>query len=852
MSTTIPPDDPSGPSRRPAPPDTSARGGTALADGDFARRLGKRFRKWWAALLVVVIGSFAVLLWMGLRIDQEKPPVPQQVVSTSGQVLMTEADIVRGQQVWQSIGGQQVGSVWGHGAYVAPDWTADLLHKELVWLLDRWAADEGAQSYEALSPERQGALKGRLMELVRTNTYNPENGVVTLPDERVLAYEANVSHFTDLFRDGHEPYAIQKGAVTDPDAARAMVDFFWWTSWAASTDRPDDPGTTYTQNWPHEPLIDNEPTTGHVLWSLISFVLLIGGIAGMVWYHTKHDGEDLEPTEVPTDDPLLGYDSTPSQRATLKYFFVVGALFVLQIAMGIVIAHYAVEGGGLYGIPLDEWLPYSVARTWHTQLGIFWIATAWLATGLYVAPAVGGEEPKFQRLGVNVLFGALILVVAGSMIGQWLSIRGTLGYGSRLSFWFGTTGWEYIDLARVWQIGLFIGLFLWLFLMWRGMAPALRRAKGGKHLTATDSAPLAGGSQRSLIIMLLVSCFAIAAFFGAAFGANHGSHMSIAEYWRWWVVHLWVEGFFEVFATTVIAFLFSRLGLVRSGTAALATLSATVIFLLGGILGTGHHLYFSGSPDGVTALGATFSALEVVPLAIVGFEAFRHLRLLKIRNWVAGYKWAIYFFVSVAFWNMLGAGVFGFLINPPISLFYVQGLNLTPLHGHTALFGVYGMLGIGLMLFCVRSLMPGREWNEKPIAWGFWCLNGGLAAMAFLSLLPVGLMQAQASISEGLWYARGSEFMDTGLMDFLRWMRVPGDTIFAIGALAIGVFMVGLLTGHSLRKDGGTVTSGSLVTDETAESQRQADLEEAAAPAGVTRDSAQYPDSPDSPIDERR
>ena len=816
MTTSLTPDGPSGSPREPAPPDPTARGGAITHEDPFARELGKRFRRWWAALLVVVIGSFAALLWMGLSIAQEKPPVPQRVVTASGQVLMTEADIVRGQQVWQSIGGQQVGSVWGHGAYVAPDWTADMLHHELTWLLDRWAGDEGAASYTALSPERQGALQARLKQVIRTNTYDPATGTVTISDERVQAYEANLAHYAQLFRDGHEPYAIQAGAVKDPDAARAMVDFFWWTSWAASTDRPHDPGTTYTQNWPHEPLIDNVPTTGHVLWSLISFVLLLGGIAAMVWYQTKNDAEDLQPTEVPHNDPLLGYKSTPSQQATLKYFFVVGAMFVLQIVMGIVVAHYAVEGGGLYGIPLDEWLPYSVARTWHTQLGILWIATAWLATGLYVAPAVGGREPKFQRLGVNVLFGALILVVGGSMLGQWLSIRGDLGYGSRLSFWFGTTGWEYLDLARIWQIGLIVGLFLWLWLMWRGMAPAFKRAKGGEQLHATDDAPLAAGSQRSLVIMLLVSCLAIAGFFGAAFGSNHGNHLSIAEYWRWWVVHLWVEGFFEVFATVVIAFLFSRLGLVRATTAALATLASTVIFLLGGIIGTGHHLYFSGSPDGVMALSAAFSALEVVPLALMGFEAFRHLRLLKIRNWVAGYRWAIYFFVSVAFWNMLGAGVFGFLINPPISLFYVQGLNLTPLHGHTALFGVYGMLGIGLMLFCVRSLMPGREWNEKPIAWGFWCLNGGLLAMALLSLLPVGLLQAQASISEGLWYARSSEFMDTGLMDFLRWMRVPGDTIFGIGALAIGVFMVGLLTGHSLRKDGGTVSQGSLVTDETA------------------------------------
>ena len=295
------------------------------------------------------------------------------------------------------------------------------------------------------------------------------------------------------------------------------------------------------------------------------------------------------------------------------------------------------------------------------------------------------------------------------------------------------------------------------------------------------------------------------------------THLSITEYWRWWVVHLWVEGFFEVFATVVIAFLFTRLGLLRASTATTAVISSTAIFLAGGIIGTGHHLYFAGSNATVMALSASFSALEVVPLALVGFEAFKHLRLLKVREWVAGYKWAIYFFVSVSFWNMLGAGVFGFLINPPISLFFVQGLNLTSLHGHTALFGVYGMLGIGLMLFCVRSLMPGKEWNELPIAIGFWALNGGLLLMALVSLLPLGLAQAWASIDQGLWYARSSEFLYSPALTVVRWLRTPGDIVFGIGALSIGVFMVGLLTGWSLKKGGENVELGSPLTQSDAD-----------------------------------
>jgi len=433
---------------------------------------------------------------------------------------------------------------------------------------------------------------------------------------------------------------------------------------------------------------------------------------------------------------------------------------------------------------LDQWLPYSIARTWHLQIGIFWIATSWLATGLYIAPAVSGYEPKGQRLGVNVLFGALILVVVGSLTGEWLGIQQKLG---DYWFWFGAQGYEYVDLGRVWQIALFGGLVFWLWLVWRAMKPALMK----------------GGEDKNLLMLFLTSSIAIPLFYAAGLMYGQRSPLVTAEYWRWWVVHLWVEGFFEVFATVVIAFLFTRLKLLSVRGATRAVLFSTVIFLSGGIIGTFHHLYFTGMPTSVVALGAVFSALEVVPLVLVGFEAWENIRLSRGNEkarWVTAYKWPIYFFVAVAFWNLVGAGLFGFFINPPIALYYMQGLNTTPLHGHTALFGVYGMLGLGLMLFCLRALRPGLAWKDKPLAMAFWLINGGLMGMALLSLLPIGLLQAWASVEYGTWYARSAEFLQTGLMNNLRWMRVIGDTAFALGALILGWFVLGLVTGHSFDK----------------------------------------------------
>ena len=742
------------------------------------------YKKLWIALILVLVISFAVLGGVGIKVLDNAPPIPSQVVSSDGRVLFDGDTIRDGQNAWQSIGGQEVGTVWGHGSYIAPDWTADWLHRESTFILDHWARQSGAAAFPALGPEQQAALKARLRETMRRNTYDPPTGRVVIEPVRAQAFEALTAYYSDLFTRGRNEYAIPPNALSDPAKLRQMSAFFWWTSWAASTNRPGS-DVTYTQNWPHEPLVGNQPTGGTVVWSVISFVLLLAGVGGMVWYFASQQ-RSLAEELLPERDPLLGLKPTPSQRATVKFFFVVAALWVVQVALGAITAHYGVEGSGFYGIPLDRWLPYSVTRTWHLQLGLFWIATSWLATGLYVAPAVSGVEPKGQRLGVNLLFGALLVVVVGSLAGEWLSIEHKLG---KSWFWFGTQGYEYVDLGRFWQILLFLGLVFWLWLMWRGLKPAL--AKRDRNY--------------SLLLMFLISSIAIPLFYAAGLMYGQRSNLVTAEYWRWWVVHLWVEGFFEVFATVVIAFLLTRLKLLSVETATRAVMFSTAVFLSGGIIGTFHHLYFTGTPNVVLGLGAVFSALEVVPLVLIGFEAWENIRLAQARQqhvWLAAYKWPIYFFVAVAFWNFVGAGLFGFLINPPIALYYMQGLNTTPVHGHTALFGVYGMLGLGLMLFCLRALRPGKAWKDRPLWLAFWTINIGLAAMVVISLLPIGLMQAWASVEYGTWYARSAEFMQTPLMDRLRWMRMIGDTIFAVGAVVLGWFVLGLITGHSYDRRG--------------------------------------------------
>ena len=733
-------------------------------------------RRLWIGLIVVVGLSFTVLGLVGSRIYQCAPPIPDRVVSRDGQVVFDTGDVAAGQDVWRSFGGMELGSIWGHGAYVAPDWTADWLHRELVAVLDTWSADEGASGYTQLAPERQAALRERLTREYRTNTYDAAGKTITISPDRARAIAANVAYYTKLFADGRDEYALPRGTVAEPERGKALAAFFFWSAWAAATDRPGE-SITYTSNWPHEPLIANRPTSDAIVWTGVSILVLLAGIGGLGFWHAARRKED-PPEALPDRDPMLGAVPTPSQLATVKYFWVVCGLFVLQLLVGIITAHYGVEGSSFYGIPLAKILPYSVVRTWHVQLGIFWIATAWLAAGLAIAPSVG-KEPRRQKLLVNVLFGALVVVVVGSLAGELLAVHGNLGADG--VWWFGHSGYEYIDLGRFFQIALLVGLVLWVVLVARALGPALRRRD----------------AQRPLLVMLLISTIAIGGFYFAALGAGRHTNLAIAEYWRWWVVHLWVEGFFEVFATAIIAFLFVRLGLVQKAQAGRASILAATIFLGGGVIGTLHHLYFSGTPTIALAFGSVFSALEVVPLMFLGHDAWDNWRHTRATAWMRSYRWPIYCFIAVAFWNAVGAGLFGFMINPPIALYYMQGLNTTPVHGHTALFGVYGMLGMGLVLFTVKSLRPNLVWPDRLLAIAFWSINLGLGAMVMLSVLPVGLLQTWAAVDRGYWYARSAEFLHAPLMDTLRWLRVIGDTVFAAGAIAFVVAVVRLTVAPS-------------------------------------------------------
>ena len=729
---------------------------------------------WWRhAVILVTIAGFATLSYLTFRTYTDAPPIPARVEDSAGRVLFTGTDVLDGQEVFLKYGLMEHGTLWGHGAYLGPDYSAETLHKAVEAGRDALAHARYGRPFAGLEPGPAAEVSAAMRRVLKTNRYDAATGALRFGDAQAAAFAAARQQWSEFFSGptpaaGLPPHYIRESRERDSLAA-----YFTWAAWAAAANRPGQ-DYSYTNNWPYDPDAGNTPSAQTYVWSALSLITLLAGLGTILFAFGRFDYLGWQGASAPAhvhENRLLQWPWTPSQQATAWYFGVVAVLFLAQGLLGGVVAHYRVEAGGFYGLDLSQLLPYNLARTWHLQLAIFWIATAWVAGGLLLAPLVGGKEPRGQRAGVIVLLAALALVVFGSLFGEYLGINGMLG---QAWFWFGHQGSEYLDLGRFWQVLLAIGLVFWLVLMYRALRPAIRE-HGRSELGA----------------LFLYAAAAIPIFYLPALFFGARTNFAIIDNWRFWIIHLWVEGFFELFATVLVAVILHLLGLVTARTATRVVYLDAILYLGGGIIGTGHHWYFTGQGTLNMALAACFSALEVVPLTLLTLDAWDFIRLRSRRCEACGealadrHRWTINFLMAVGVWNFVGAGVFGFLINLPIVSYFEVGTSLTPNHGHAALFGVFGMLALAVVVFGLRALASDRAWSraERLIGIAFWGLNGGLALMIVLDLFPAGVLQLWDVIANGYWHARRLTFTMNGTFHALEWVRVVGDTVF----LAAGV-----------------------------------------------------------------
>ncbi|WP_226436796.1 nitric-oxide reductase large subunit, partial [Rhodococcus yananensis] len=594
---------------------------------------------WVQGVVLVMVFGFFVMGLLALRTYTDSMPLPDKVIGPTGEVVYTAEEITEGQQIFLRRGLQQYGSVMGHGGYLGPDYTAEYLRLSAEHI--RGQLDEtGVQDpSEAVS------------QMLRENRYDEDTGILEFTAEQVAAFDAATQYYADFFGTDSTEYGLLPEMITDEQQIHDLTSFFSWTAWAGAAERPGH-DYSYTNNWPPESRVDNTPTADILVWSGISLVALIGGLGVLFAVYgrwSKKIGWHA------AEQPALAFRQpgevqiTKAQKVTAWFFLVVAVLFLGQALLGAAIEHYRADLTSFFGIDLAQVLPFNLARTWHVQLSLLWTAAAFLAAGIYLAPIIAGREPRRQHWLVWALFGAVALVVFGSLASEAISIFGPdWAAGSPLF----DQQWEYLDLPRVWQALLVVGLFLWIAIIYRAIRSRLKT----EH-------------RLNMPWLFLYAGLAIPGFYAVGMLAGTQTHLTVAEFWRFWVVHLWVEDFLELFTTVMVAYIFVMLGVVRRKIAIQIIFLDVILYSAGGVIGTMHHLYFSGTPVEHTALGAVFSALEVLPLTFLTVEAWTFLQLGARQQSRSDkpfpHRWAVMFLVAVGFWNFVGAGVFGFLVNLP-------------------------------------------------------------------------------------------------------------------------------------------------------------------------------------------
>lgn len=742
---------------------------------DIIKVLDQR-KNWWKIFIVIFTVSVLVVGFIGVKTYQFAPP-RADFKTESGEVIVARQAIIDGQKVFLTKGLMDYGSFLGDGGMRGPDYTGEALNLTARWMNEYYVSQETGLD-ELGEREKKLALhtiKARVQMELKENRLVGDTKVVIINDAQVYAYGKLIQYYTEMFGEGGDLVGIDQFStdnyITDPDDLNALTAFFYWGGWMCVTERPGQL-YSYTHNWPFDPLAGNFPHGGLVLWSVIGVLVVILCIGILFYYYGKMDREEIfiqQQDQMPplaTTEYVNDFKPTHTQRATYKYFAVAAILFLVQVLAGLLTIFDFVDVVAIF--------PATVTRAWHSQISILWIAVCWFAATIWVLPLICRPEPAGQLKWINTLFVMLLVVALGGAAGLPMGVSGMLSdFNTR---WFGIQGWEFLTIGRFYQYLLFFSFIFWLIIIVRGLMPALKQKQSW-----------------SLPNWMVYSISGIILMFCASFVAEPETNFVIADFWRWCTVHMWVEAFFELFTTIIVAYFMYLMGFVSHLVAARIVYLAAVLFLGSGMVGISHNFYWNAKSIETIALGGVLSSLQVAPLVLLTIEAwkFRHMpesTLYKLRekggSMTFGLGIPFLFLIGVNFWNFLGAGVLGFTINLPIVNYYQHGTYLTVNHGHAALMGVYGNLAIGTMLFVARWNVGADRWNSKLLSGVFWSLNIGLALMVVIDLFPVGIHQLIQAMGEGGYaYARSQEYIQGSVFQTLTWMRGIGVIVFVCGGV---------------------------------------------------------------------
>lgn len=738
-------------------------------------------KNWWLPLLVIFTISIAGVTMIGIHTYTEAPPIPDYVAK-NGEAVFSKDDILNGQAIFQKYALMEYGTMFGDGALRGPDFTAEALHYVSQYMNEYYQSN-------LKTDENVGLLKKGIGEQViseiKNNNYDKGNNRVILSDAQNYATGKLIKFYDQKFLDASSTGAFKPaGYITDPNEIKSLTAFFFWGSWVCGVERPGEK-YSYTHNWPYDPSAGNTPSSAIILWSILGSLGLIFGLGIVLYYYGKLDQmEDRIYTNKAqpfmTKGETQKFQPDAVQKSTYKFFYVAILLFAIQVLAGILTVHDFVGFVNFFGFNISEALPITVTRSWHIQLSLLWISACWIGASFFMMSMVSPNQPKKQVKRINTIFWLTLLLVAGSFAGMLLGPKGLLG---KYWYWLGNQGWEYVEIGKIWQIILGIVFIIWAVVIYKGIKPVMKIKQ-----------------PWALPNWLVYATFSIIILLVSGFIATPKTNFVIADFWRWMVVHMWAEAFFEVFTTVLIGYFMVVMGLVNKQAVIRVIYLATLLFLGSGLLGISHNFYWNGKPVFTMALGSVFSTLQVVPLILLTIEAWRFSKLPKLlengskvngdENKKFGFPEVFLFLVAVNFWNFFGAGVLGFIINLPIANYYEHGTYLTVNHGHAALMGVYGNLALAAILFCCQLLFKADCWKPRLIKIAFWSINIGLLLMIFMDLFPVGIYQFKAVTDHGLWFARSSSFIDSTTFQTFTWMRMLGGAIFTLGGVIPLVWFV--------------------------------------------------------------
>jgi nitric oxide reductase subunit B len=731
-------------------------------------------RKWWMPLTFILIVSFAGVGLIGFETYHEAPPIPD-FVSDSGEKVVSRENILEGQAVFQQYALMDFGSMFGDGANRGPDFTAQALHEVTLYLNEYYGNEPELSKLEFL------AIKQLVKNELKQNRFQRNSNTVKLTGAQAYAFERLVEYYKNYFsgsgqRSLHPEYL-------EHNEIEKLTAFFYWGAWVCSTERPGK-SYSYTHNWPYDIEAGNIPETPVIFWTIIGSLGLVLGLGVVLFYHGRLERLS-DRTFLDNSSPLMTlqavqkFTPTNAQRATYKFFYAAIFVFLFQVLAGIVTVHDFVNFTVFFGYDLRDLFPITISRGWHVQLSLLWISACWIGASLFVTAFICNEPPAHKHY-VNVLYWMIVVLVAGSVAGIYI------GPTRLTEYWYflGNQGWEYVEPGKVWQALLFAIFIVWAITLFRALKPALSLKQ-----------------PWALPNWLIYATFSILFLLISGFVATPETNFVIADFWRWCVIHMWAEAFFEVFTTVLVGYFMVLMGLVSKDSAVRVIYLATLLFLGSGLLGISHNFYWNAKPVATMALGSVFSTLQVIPLILLTIEAWRFQRLPRLAeenlsngngsgNNRFGMSDVFLFLIGVNFWNFFGAGVMGFIINLPLANYYEHGTYLTVNHGHAALMGVYGNLSIAAVLFCCKLLTRSDAWRPDLVKLSFWCINTGLMLMVLLDLFPAGIMQFQAVVDKGLWFARSTEFVDSDTFQTLTWMRIVGGSVFTLGGVVPLVYIV--------------------------------------------------------------